>query len=62
MNMNLFNILLIVHVIGGTLGLLAGTYIMIAKKGCAKFIGQKLFWHHHFAFCLERDYLCDSRL
>jgi hypothetical protein len=33
MNMNLFNILLIIHVIGGTLGLLAGSYIMIAKKG-----------------------------
>jgi uncharacterized membrane protein len=35
--MNLmFNILLVLHIIGGTLGLLAGTYITIAKKGDKK--------------------------
>ena len=29
----LFKIFLVVHIAGGTLGLLAGTYVMIAKKG-----------------------------
>jgi uncharacterized membrane protein len=31
--MDIFNIFLTIHIIGGTLGLLAGTYIMVAKKG-----------------------------
>ena len=31
--MNIFNIILFIHVAGGTMGLLAGTYITIAKKG-----------------------------
>lgn len=31
--MSIFNIFLTIHIIGGTLGLLAGTYIAIAKKG-----------------------------
>ena len=31
--MTLFNIFLFIHITGGTIGLLAGTYIMIAKKG-----------------------------
>jgi uncharacterized membrane protein len=31
--MSIFNIFLTIHIIGGTLGLLAGTYISIAKKG-----------------------------
>jgi uncharacterized membrane protein len=31
--MDIFNFFLIIHIAGGTLGLLAGTYIMIAKKG-----------------------------
>jgi uncharacterized membrane protein len=31
--MNLFNILLTLHIAGGTLGLLAGTYIFLTKKG-----------------------------
>ncbi len=31
--MSIFSIFLTIHIIGGTLGLLAGTYIAIAKKG-----------------------------
>jgi hypothetical protein len=31
--MSIFSIFLTLHIIGGTLGLLAGTYISIAKKG-----------------------------
>ncbi len=31
--MSVFNIFLTIHIIGGTFGLLAGTYISIAKKG-----------------------------
>ena len=31
--MSIFNIFLTLHILGGTLGLLAGTYIAIAKKG-----------------------------
>lgn len=31
--MDIFRIFLTIHIIGGTLGLLSGTYIMIAKKG-----------------------------
>ncbi|WP_291086388.1 hypothetical protein [Flavobacterium sp. BFFFF1] len=33
MDASLFNLFLLIHIAGGTLGLLAGTYIMIAKKG-----------------------------
>ena len=56
--MELFKIFLTIHIIGGTLGLLSGTYIMIAKKGDKrhKLIGKI------FSICILGAGICSFAL